>query len=776
MPATRTPFRRTRATISLIGAAAVAVALSIVPAAAFADTAPPAAGEPATVSSDQLPTTQINGVAWTQVIIGNTVYVGGQFTNARPAGAAAGVSTVPRSNLLSYNVTTGVLNTNWAPVANGVVRSMAASPDGTKLYVGGDFTSISGVGRSHFATFDVATGALTSFAPSTNASVYGISATASAVYYGGYFTAVGGVARSYAAASSVATGALLPFAPRIAGGTVTSLVVSPDATKVALTGHFTSVNGSGSPGYGMAMVSATDAGTAVLPLAANSVVRDAGPNGAMTSATTDSDSLYVTGYDFGDGANFEGTLRLSWANGSIIWMEDCHGDTYSAVPVNNLVYISGHPHYCTNVVNGFPEVTPRVNRHALAFTKNVAGTLKNNIQGGYQNFAGQPSPKLTDWFPDINIGTFTGQNQGTWHVTGNSQWIVYGGEFTAVNNKPQQGLERYAVPALAPNKDGPRTNNTPTATSTAAGTVTLKLLSNWDRDNEQLTYTVIRNGNTTTPARVVTALSEYYNLPTLTIVDSGLAPSTSYTYYIVTSDPFGNKVTSPSVSVTTQGGVVTNKPPTAAFTVSVSGSTVSVNGTGSSDPDGTVASYTWNFGDGATASGSTASHTYASSGTYTIALTVVDNGGASGSTTHTATIAGASGQLAKDSFGRTSASGWGTADVGGAWSSTGSAANYTVGGGTGTMSVPAASTELKSTLAGVHALASETLVTAKLNQATTGGSLYLSALSRVTGSNDYRARAIVNSAGAVSVSLYVNSSGATLASAGGGFTMAAATR
>ncbi len=57
--------------------------------------------------------------------------------------------------------------------------------------------------------------------------------------------------------------------------------------------------------------------------------------------------------------------------------------------------------------------------------------------------------------------------------------------------------------------------------------------------------------------------------------------------------------------------------------------TTSVNGSGSTDPDGTIASYSWNWGD-ATANGSgvTASHTYAAAGTYTVTLTVTDNDGA----------------------------------------------------------------------------------------------------------------------------------------------------
>ena len=71
---------------------------------AAADTAPPdptSPSSPPTVSADVLPTTQIDGVAWAQVVVGNTVYVAGKFTTARPAGAAAGTNTTPRVNFRS---------------------------------------------------------------------------------------------------------------------------------------------------------------------------------------------------------------------------------------------------------------------------------------------------------------------------------------------------------------------------------------------------------------------------------------------------------------------------------------------------------------------------------------------------------------------------------------------------------------------------------------------------------------------------------------------------
>ena len=62
---------------------------------------------------------------------------------------------------------------------------------------------------------------------------------------------------------------------------------------------------------------------------------------------------------------------------------------------------------------------------------------------------------------------------------------------------------------------------------------------------------------------------------------------------------------------------------------------VSFDGSSSFDIDGTLVTYVWNFGDGATASGATTSHTYSTSGTYAARLTVTDNQGATNFTTTT---------------------------------------------------------------------------------------------------------------------------------------------
>ena len=94
----RSSLRRRLVSLASVMAVTVAgLAITVVAApAAAADVSPVAAPGADVVTADALPTAQIDGVAWSQAIVGNTVYVGGEFTNARPAGAAPGTNTDAR--------------------------------------------------------------------------------------------------------------------------------------------------------------------------------------------------------------------------------------------------------------------------------------------------------------------------------------------------------------------------------------------------------------------------------------------------------------------------------------------------------------------------------------------------------------------------------------------------------------------------------------------------------------------------------------------------------
>ena len=85
------------------------------------------------------------------------------------------------------------------------------------------------------------------------------------------------------------------------------------------------------------------------------------------------------------------------------------------------------------------------------------------------------------------------------------------------------------------------------------------------------------------------------------------------------------------------GGGGGNQPPVASFASRQRGLTVQLTDT-STDSDGSIASRSWDVGDGRTSSKNPLTFKYASAGTYTVTLTVTDNDGATGSTSQSITV------------------------------------------------------------------------------------------------------------------------------------------
>ncbi|MFC1966381.1 PKD domain-containing protein [Chloroflexota bacterium] len=98
----------------------------------------------------------------------------------------------------------------------------------------------------------------------------------------------------------------------------------------------------------------------------------------------------------------------------------------------------------------------------------------------------------------------------------------------------------------------------------------------------------------------------------------------------VTSLPTSQDVPVPCESV--------NNPPVASFTYDCLDLTCDFDGSGSYDPDGDVAKWEWEFGDGSIDSGVIVSHAYQEAGTYSVTLTVTDNEGATDTDTQEVTV------------------------------------------------------------------------------------------------------------------------------------------
>ncbi|MFZ4434176.1 MAG: carboxypeptidase regulatory-like domain-containing protein, partial [Microthrixaceae bacterium] len=150
-----------------------------------------------------------------------------------------------------------------------------------------------------------------------------------------------------------------------------------------------------------------------------------------------------------------------------------------------------------------------------------------------------------------------------------------------------------------------------------------------DSSNVDAALEAVAPPTTTTTTTTTVPTTTTTTVPTTTTTT---VPTTTTTVPTTTT-------TTTTVPTTTTTTVVVNQSPSAVISPpSSDGLTVDFSGLGSTDPDGSIVGYLWDFGDGGSSSEPAPRHTYAQSGIYTVTLRVSDNDGLVGETSISVTV------------------------------------------------------------------------------------------------------------------------------------------
>ena len=182
--------------------------------------------------------------------IGNTMYVGGNFTTVQKGSGATGADKVAQPYLAAFNATSGDYISSFKPVLNNQVKALAALPDG-RLAVGGEFTKAGGASQAGIVVVNPSTGAVdTTWTTTVENRVTGSKVSVRGLDVGGgYLYATGSFTHFIHGTSTVyaKNGARIALSTGIAdknwnpdfNGTGTAIDVSDDGSAVYFSGYFT---------------------------------------------------------------------------------------------------------------------------------------------------------------------------------------------------------------------------------------------------------------------------------------------------------------------------------------------------------------------------------------------------------------------------------------------------------------------------------------------------------------------------------------------------------
>lgn len=323
-----------------------------------------------------------NNTPKAEVIIGNTLYLGGSFKSMI---SPDGSTLVPRLHLAAIDLTTGDL-LPWNPGTNGTVEAMVY--DGTNLIIGGSFTKIGNQTRNRLGAVSPS-GTIPTWATGADNSVLALALRGSTVYVGGQFLTLGGQSRTRLGAVST-DGTLLGWTAN-ADDRVRAITLTTN--DVVVGGTFLTLNGTNNPHIGRLDAS----------------------NGTVLSWNYNS-SAEVTGLVTDPNNNVYGSIgggggrARSWASdGTLRWTTYTDGDVNAITFFHGQVIIGGHWIYmdpgqpnpinlprlaALNPDNGRPDMTwaPKPNKQVWALgtdgtTLVVGGVFTSVSKSTYRRLA-----------------------------------------------------------------------------------------------------------------------------------------------------------------------------------------------------------------------------------------------------------------------------------------------------------------------------------------------------------------------------------------------------
>ncbi|MFL6100007.1 MAG: hypothetical protein ACJ71T_08660 [Actinomycetales bacterium] len=262
---------------------------------------------------------------------GTYVYLGGTFTSlTNPANGQLQT----HAGLARINLATGVADSTWNPAVVGQVDALAYRSSGGTLFVGGLFSAVNGATRANLAAVSISGGgALSSFNPAPDDEVRALLLDGTKLVVGGLFTTIAGDSQHRLARLDATSGANdSGFTPNVSGGGVFAVVRPPGSSAYAIGGGFTLINNVGHTFIGQVSASS---GTG-LSWAPSTVC----PPGVKCQALSlDANGTTLFAAIAGPGGQ---TAAYDLASGQRQWVVASDGNSQAVALYGGELYVGGH--------------------------------------------------------------------------------------------------------------------------------------------------------------------------------------------------------------------------------------------------------------------------------------------------------------------------------------------------------------------------------------------------------------------------------------------------